>query len=315
MKKLLLSLLVLLLAGLGALATTFTAATLPVGESTKYELPPASPPAEMKLYAIEAGKMFNQAAFAYRGGKLSEQRVFGMGGILIDHPQGRLLFDTGFGSDVDEHFKTIPPLMRATSKYEKEPTVASQLKAAGIEPATLKGVVLTHAHWDHVSGIPDLGAAPVWVTQDELDFIMGTHPMMALIRSFSGVNYRAYGFPGGPYLGFEHSFDVFGDGSVVLVEAPGHTPGSIIAFIALPGGERYALVGDLVWQTEGIDLPAERPWLSRKLVDYDEDQVRGHIVHLHQIKASLPDLVIVPAHDRRVWDRLPKLPARQASVR
>ena len=68
MKKLLLILAVLIVGGLGALAMTFTPATLPVGESAKYELPPATPAPELKLYAIEAGQMFNQAGFAYRGG-------------------------------------------------------------------------------------------------------------------------------------------------------------------------------------------------------------------------------------------------------
>jgi N-acyl homoserine lactone hydrolase len=45
---------------------------------------------------------------------------------------------------------------------------------------------------------------------------------------------------------------VWGDGSIVLVPAPGHTPGSIVAFIALPTGKRYALIGDLTWQLEGV---------------------------------------------------------------
>jgi glyoxylase-like metal-dependent hydrolase (beta-lactamase superfamily II) len=272
-----------------------------------YTAPEAHPPEGMRIAAIEAGKMFSQAGFAYRGGKLGEERIFGMGGILVQHPQGALLFDTGFGKDVDAHFQYVPALMRATSKYAKEPTVAEQLQAAGIDPASLKGVVLTHAHWDHVSGIPDLGRVPVWVTQAELDFIHGDNSATALARSFGDVNYQVYGFDGPAYLGYPRSKDVFGDGSVVLVPAPGHTPGSVIAFVTLPTRQRYALVGDLVWQTEGVDLPAERPWLSRVLVDDDAAGVRSQIVHMHAIKQALPDLVVVPAHDRRVWDQLPRL--------
>jgi N-acyl homoserine lactone hydrolase len=306
-KRFLLLLLLVVVAGVGGLAATMTAATLPAGAPIEFATPSAQPPEGMKIAAIDAGKMFSQAAFAYRGGSIAEERVFGMGSILVQHPHGTLLFDTGFGRDVDAHFQTVPALMRATSKYEKESTVADQLKAAGIDPATLKGIVLTHAHWDHVSGIPDLDGAPVWVTQPELDFILGTHPMTQLLRSFAGVDYQVFGFLGGPYLGFPQSHDVFGDGSVVMVPAPGHTPGSIIAFITLPGPKRYALVGDLVWQVEGIQIPAERPWLSRRLVDFEEDKVRGVIGHMHQLHRAMPDLVIVPSHDRRVWERLPRL--------
>jgi N-acyl homoserine lactone hydrolase len=307
MKRFLLLLLAVLVIGLAALAWSFTPQNLTVAAAPRVNLPPAHPPAEMRLYAIEAGKMLSQAGFAYRGGDITEPRVFGMGGILVRHPKGTLLFDTGFGKNVDEHFKTIPALMRATSKYEKEATVAEQLHAVGIEPSMLTAVILTHAHWDHVSGLDDLRGAPVWVDDQERSFIKYGDDASALIRSFGDLNYRVYNFPSGPYLGFNKSYDIFGDGSVVLVPASGHTPGSIIAFITPPGDKRYALVGDLVWQKEGMDLPAERPWISRQMVDWDESRVRALIVQMHQLQEAMPNLVIVPAHDRRVWDTLPKL--------
>ena len=80
----------------------------------------------------------------------------------------------------------------------------------------------------------------------------------------------------------------------------------------LPDGARYALVGDIVWQREGVDIPAERPWLARRMVDKDEAQVRAVIVRLHMIEERFPQLVVVPAHDERVWEMLPSLQARRA---
>lgn len=264
-------------------------------------VPAAHPPASMRVSALLAGQLFSRAAFAYAGGSFTDQRVFNMGAILVEHPQGNLLIDTGFGSRVDAHFKTAPPLMQMTARYDKEPTVAAQLTQAGIEVNGLRGVLLTHAHWDHISGLEDLPGAPVWLNQVEWDFVQSGHRSTALARQLIGDQLSLYAFDAGPYLGFAHSHDVFGDGSVVLVLAPGHTPGSVIVFITLADGTRYALVGDLVWQIEGVELPAPKPWFVRRTADQDADSVMVMIDHLRSLKAQLPALHIVPAHDRRVW--------------
>ena len=307
MKKLFQLVLVTLLVALAALAFSFMPRSLDVPPSVQVLLPVANPPPEMRVWALHTGHMLSQAAFAYRGGAFAEPRDFAMSALVVQHPQGTLLFDAGFGGDVDAHFKTTPALMQATSKYEKGTPAAQQLKAAGIDPRTLMGVVLSHAHWDHVSGLPDLAGVPVWVTQPEMDFIQGGDRMTELVRSFGALPYKVYDFPGPAYLGFEQSYDVFGDGSVVLVPAPGHTPGSVIAFINAPDSKRYALVGDLVWQQEGITLPAEKPWIARRMVDADAESVRALIVRMHQLQQAMPDLVIIPAHDPRAWSRVPEL--------
>jgi N-acyl homoserine lactone hydrolase len=293
--------------GVLALAVTMMPATLPLVPLPPLVEPVAQPPIGMRMVAIRSGAMLSRAAFAYRGGSFGEERSFAMGGILVQHPRGSLLFDTGFGRNVDDHVRTSPLLMRSLTKYSKGAPVADQLAAAGIDPHRLMGIVLTHAHWDHVSGIDDMRDVPVLVTQKERDFIQSGGMATALIRGFGSLPYKIYGFPGGPYLGFERSYDMFGDGSVVLVPAGGHTPGSVIAFITLPEGRRYALVGDIVWQMEGVEIPAERPWLARRLADVDDEQVRTVVVRLHMLKERFPELVVVPAHDERVWATLSTL--------
>jgi N-acyl homoserine lactone hydrolase len=307
MKRVLQLFLLILGVAIAALYWTFTADNLSVPPPSPLTPPPALTVAGVELKAILAGKMMSRAGMAYRGGSLTEERVFNMGGILVQHPKGTLLFDTGFGSAVDEQFKMTPWLMQQTARYEKEPTVAAQLRTAGIAPSSLTGVVLTHAHWDHVSGLVDLPNVPVFVPQAELDFINRGDPATALARQIGTQNYKVYDFDGGPYLGFDKSHDFFGDGSVVIVPAPGHTPGSIFAFVTTSAGRRYVLIGDTAWQSENVDLPAEKPWLSRTLVDNDPDQVRALLIKLHQLKEQMPELIIVPAHDRRVWEKLPQL--------
>jgi glyoxylase-like metal-dependent hydrolase (beta-lactamase superfamily II) len=110
-----------------------------------------------------------------------------------------------------------------------------------------------------IGGVEDLGGVPVMVSAAGKRFIDTKRQDTAVLNSFRGVNYKQYDFEGGPYLGFPHSHDVWGDGSVVIVPAPGHTPDSVVVFVTLPSGARYAPIGDLVFQMEGIELPAEKP--------------------------------------------------------
>lgn len=295
----------------GALTWSFSAATLPVTmAASDWHLGCPQPPADMRVGVFLAGRMESQAAFAYRGGAF-EPRVFGMDVFVVEHPQGVLMFDSGFGRNVLQHEETIPWLMRQTSRITPETPVVDQLAGASLSPERITGVVLTHAHWDHVSGLDDLRGVPVWINRTERQFIRDGAVETELARSFGELNYHEFDFDGPPYWGFPASHDVFGDGTVVLVPAGGHTPGSTIAFIHAPDGRSYALIGDLAWQHEGVDLPAERPWISRMLVDRDAAAVREQLVHLHLLKVAMPDLVIVPAHDRRVMSNLPSaLPQR-----
>jgi N-acyl homoserine lactone hydrolase len=117
---------------------------------------------------------------------------------------------------------------------------------------------------------------------------------MHFCRIFTGIRYEEYGFEGGPYLGFPASHDVYGDGSIVVVPAFGHTPGSVITFVTLPNGTRYAFVGDVVWQLEGITEREERPWITRRRADTDAEANRENLLRMVALKERLPELIIVP---------------------
>jgi glyoxylase-like metal-dependent hydrolase (beta-lactamase superfamily II) len=122
-----------------------------------------------------------------------------------------------------------------------------------------------------------------------------------------GHEIRDYEFNGPSYLGFPSSFDLYSDGSVVVVLAGGHTTGSVVVFVTVPSGKRYAFIGDLTWQLDGIRRGVERPWLLRKLADSDPEQVRQGLLRV----IALADLMqVVPAHDSDAYDGIPHLPAR-----
>lgn len=300
---------------LAALAAALSLAACAPASEAAAPVPPAPPaahpPAGMTISTIASGATQSTAAMAFEGGRQDDRRTFVAGAILVDHPRGRLLFDAGYGRDLARHFKTAPAIMQATIKPVLTVPVAEQLAAGGVPASSLTAVVLTHAHWDHVSGLQHFPDTPVWVSKAELDFANSDEVSAKLAHDLGTKNYRAYDFPHGPYLGFPQSRDVFGDGSVVLVPTPGHTPGSIAAFVSTPDGQRYVLVGDTAWQAEGVDLPAQKPILARSLVDRDSPATWAMLQKLHAAKQAVPGLVIVPAHDDRVWKTLPAFRPRK----
>lgn len=306
-KRVLLAVAALLLVTIAAFAWSFRSAPLPAPQAYDGSWPEASPPTGMTLHALPTGITHRTAAFAYRGGSFSDERKFAMTAVLVRHPRGDLLIDTGFGRDIDAHFAMMPAYFRAGTRYDRMTSARDQLDAAGYDVTRLRGILLTHAHWDHVSGVPDFPGVPVLVPRAERAFIEDGGSLTRVAKSFGSIQYEEYSFDGGDYLGFSSSHDLHGDGSVVVVPAPGHTPGSVIVFVTPPGPRRYAFLGDLVWQREGITLREERPWLQRTLGDDDVDLVRDNIRHVSALASRFENMVLVPAHDARAFAELPPL--------
>jgi N-acyl homoserine lactone hydrolase len=269
-------------------------------------LPEPAPPSDMAIYQLPTGTYETRAVFAVKGGSFRDKRAFAATAILVTHPQGDFLIDAGFGAAIAAHIHAQPWFAR--SPYQATGTASEQLDASGYDRGRLRGVLITHSHWDHVSGLDKL-QVPIWTNAGELQYAAEARDGTVFRTVSEGHEIHRYEFDNAPYLGFKSSYDVHGDGSLVVALAGGHTTGSVIVFVTMPAGKRYAFIGDVAWQLEGVRRPAERPLLMRKLADVDLGQVREDLLRV----ASFAGLMqVVPAHDLTAYEGIPRLAVRPA---
>ncbi|HYL09523.1 MAG TPA: MBL fold metallo-hydrolase [Candidatus Acidoferrales bacterium] len=236
-----------------------------------------------------------------------------MSGILVHHPAGDLLIDTGISSHFDEEISGYPFWTRLRGEMMLGPLapdipIPELLHLMGQDPSKLRWVVVSHGHLDHVGGLMDLPRVPVLLPKEELDFLADTNNQKKgfVIAEHSRLLHDGRAHPvefrPKPYEIFEESADLYGDGSVVVVPLRGHTPGSVGVFVNLSPSKRMFHVGDAVDDARGFQDRVGKSLLLQKS-DADParaNQIVGVLYNLHRM---LPDLVIIPAHGRSEYKK------------
>jgi glyoxylase-like metal-dependent hydrolase (beta-lactamase superfamily II) len=240
-------------------------------------------------------------ALVLSGGSFSRQVDVAFSGFVVRRGEQAFAFDLGLGSAIDAQYHAdMPYWARPAFNYAKPvDTLKAQLSRHG-GPAITE-VILSHTHWDHASGLEDFPRALVWIAGEELDLMRhgargagGPWPSQV---DRAGIRWQELRLDGGPFLGFSRSLDLFGDGSVVVVPLPGHSPGSIGLFVKVGSGRRFLLAGDAVWNAAAVSEGREKFWGARMIVDGDRAGTAQTVDQLRRLAREHPEIVIVPAHD------------------
>jgi len=183
---------------------------------------------------------------------------------VIEHRDGLVLFDTG----QDRASVTDPGyfpggitgvLYGRLARFEISPdqTLTAGLDRLGYAARDVKTAVLSHLHQDHIGGLAELDHAEIVVSQAEWDTLSSPLPAMrGLMRrhiDLPGLRWhRIEPEPtGDPDLApFPAGHDLSGDGSLVLLPTPGHTPGSMSLLVRRPGLPPLMMVGDVTYDAD-----------------------------------------------------------------
>jgi N-acyl homoserine lactone hydrolase len=223
---------------------------------------------------------------------------------VIEHEKGLVLFDTGQdrASVTDPHyfpkgFSGYLYARLAQFTIRPEETLTEQLRGIGYEPGQVSTVVLSHLHQDHIGGLSELPQAEILVSAREWAGLDGGCPEVKglLERHIKLPGLRWTRVPFAPVndrtlAPFVTAHDIFGDGSLLLMPTPGHTPGSLSMLLRQKGLAPMLFVGDLTYDLEKLSA-GRVPGVGQRR------GLRRSTRAVNDLRRTYPDLVILAAHD------------------
>ncbi|HEX5107201.1 MAG TPA: N-acyl homoserine lactonase family protein [Vicinamibacterales bacterium] len=252
-------------------------------------------PTTPRIYIFDNGTLsgLDPKMFGFSREEIKEPDFVGVS-YLIVHPRGTLMFDSGQIPDADfkaDGTPVVDGIVRATRPLKP------QMAAIGYKPSDVTYFALSHYHSDHTANANDFAGATWIVQKAERDAMFAATPAQIMKPAhFSALKSAK------TRLLDNEDFDVFGDGTIVIKSAPGHTPGHQVLFVKLAKKGPVLLVGDLYHYPEEVttgrvptfEWNAEISKASRaKIASF--------------LKQSGAEMWI--EHDKATNDKLPKAPA------
>ena len=220
----------------------FAAAAL-IGCACRSADPSAAGP---RVYVLDGGVLASDPA-RYR---LTEAEVksvpLSIAAYLIVHPQGVLLWDAGAISDEERTSRASGSELRVTRADGQErvvtlgPPLEEQLRAIGYSRSDVTHLALSHYHWDHTANANAFAHATWLVRQVERDAMFATEARGASRPATYSALQKSR-----PVIITAEEHDVFGDGTVIIKHAPGHSEGHQVLYLKLAHTGGVVLSGDL----------------------------------------------------------------------
>jgi N-acyl homoserine lactone hydrolase len=209
----------------------------PLVAQAQHKAPPL--PKSLRLYVFDCGSLniSDPERFRFKKEELATTNM-SVACFLIVHPKGMLMWDVGAVPDsalkpgapsVTEGYATITETLR------------SQMEKIGYEPSDIGYLAFSHYHYDHVANANQFASATWIVRKIERDAMFA--PVLP-DKKMNPANYSALKNSKTIIIPTD-DYDVFGDGTVVMKLAPGHTPGHQVLFLKLAKTGPVVLSGDL----------------------------------------------------------------------
>ncbi len=244
------------------------------------------------LHALCCGRLRFDRSLFFPGEAPGTEMTVPVPSFLVVHPRGKLLFDTGVdclaADDPQARLGTrLAGLFRMAGGADE--LLPNQLAAMGLLPDDITHVVNSHLHFDHCGCNALFPRAKFLLQRAELDAARAPRSHAHDPSWNHPLDYRA--------LDGEH--DVFGDGSVILLPTPGHTPGHQSMSVRLSSDRTFVMTADACYTQAHLD----REILPTSL--WDTGQMIASMDALRKL-GERSDTELVFGHDAQQWARMPQ---------
>ncbi len=247
--------------------------------------------AELSLTRFDCGKTTTVAdvsrfsdVSAFKG--LNIQLTFSC--YLVKHGNDYLVWDTG----------NPPATGSAPAPTAPKTSLVEQLALLHLKPEQITFVAISHYHGDHVGQVASFPQATLLIGKSDWEALNQPTPNPG-VNPASLAHWISGGGKVDPVLGDK---DVFGDGSVIMLNTPGHTPGHHSLLVKLKDKGNVLITGDLAHFRENYDsngVPTFNTSRAETLASLDR---------FKQLAKNLNATVIIQ-HDARDIEKLPAFPA------
>ena len=273
------------LAALGVAACGFAA-------MAQTGMPPAPKVSDVRLYVLDCGIIISHQPerFGVTHADVPDPD-FSDPCFLVVHPKGMLLFDTGL-TDA----QVGRPIYENKLGYEgqlKTVSLKGELANVGVTAPMITYLAISHSHWDHVGNANDYAGSTFLARKAEHDVMFGPNANATARNWYSALAQSKTQF-------IEGDYDVFGDGKVVLLSTPGHTPGHQSLFVKLARTGGVVISGDLYHYTaektlgrmpqreQSLETPASRKKVDAFMARTGSQLWIGHAIDWYQNAIKAP---------------------------
>jgi len=235
--------------------------------------------APLRINVLKFAESRRAKKFSIKGAP-DEPSVQARTAFQIVYADGTIMLDSGMDRQVHNFFGrgVVEPY---------DPDAAREVERALVAS---RSIIITHEHGDHVAGVihsplaKELAPKTI-LTRDQVKTLL-TNPQMPEIKLTPEMAGRYNIVDYDKYLPFAPG--------IVLIKAPGHTPGSQMVYIKLDSGREYLFLGDTAWHMDGVRQVKgkDAPWIQE-----DEELLKAQLTWLNKLYNTERNLIIVSSHD------------------